>query len=638
MNHIEATIPCLNPPAWAVWERKLIEAMDQAVYPYLARYTREDGTLIYRDDFHSRDGADDFYESFFNWPLYYLLGGDDRLLELAHRQWEATTQLLTRYGNVYQEYERGYDQFHQAESMIYFYFLCLADPANPLLTQRARRFAGLYLNEDSEAPNYDPVLKIIRSPHNGSGGPIAVWEEGATYGYSPGMARYGLPFEDVPGIRSIEDLRDPALAHRMGEAMRQRASWGDTVANLGATSLAANAYLLTGEDKYVRWVAEYVDAWVKRAKANGGLLPDNIGLSGQVGETMNGKWYGGHYGWTWPHGYYNIGMTACVAATNAFLLTGEGSYLDLARAQMDGVMAHGEDRDVDPSQMSLGEHWVGIWLASGGRRRMWMVPYRYADSGWFDYQPMSPIYPVAVWNVTIDEADRERIHFICDRSGYDWRMVRPFRTKEESGHEAPWLCFLAGENPHYPEELLAASYAVMARRLEQIREDRSDPLRNHIHHWQELNPVGTEALVQLTLGAPQPLYNGGLLIARLRYFDAQRRRPGLPQDTAALVEKLEPRRTVVRLVNLNAFEGHTLIVQGGAFGEHRIVSARYEARTSDYPGAVGTYAAPELQTEEKIIPVGDKHLEVHLPPASEVTLDLEMERYANRPAYAGPWD
>ena len=38
-------------------------------------YTHPDGLLIWRDGLrHSRDGADDFYESFYNWPLLYLLG------------------------------------------------------------------------------------------------------------------------------------------------------------------------------------------------------------------------------------------------------------------------------------------------------------------------------------------------------------------------------------------------------------------------------------------------------------------------------------------------------------------------------------------------------------------------------------
>ncbi|MBC7872178.1 MAG: hypothetical protein H7Y09_15135, partial [Chitinophagaceae bacterium] len=157
---ITASIPLVSAPSWAVWQRKLIEAMSQAVYPFLAKYTREDGTLIWRefheDSYQSRDGADDFYESFYNWALLYLLGGEDNLLDLAHRQWDAVTQQLTQLGLVHKEYERGYDQFHQGESTIYFYFLCLADPTHPKLIERARRFAGFYLNEDPEAQNYDP--------------------------------------------------------------------------------------------------------------------------------------------------------------------------------------------------------------------------------------------------------------------------------------------------------------------------------------------------------------------------------------------------------------------------------------------------------------------------------------------------
>ena len=114
MTTITASIPCSRPPAWAVLERRLMDAMSDSVFPYLQKYTRaEDGELIWRDTLKSRDGADDFYESFYNWPLLYLLGGADHLLELAHRQWEAVTRQLTRLGQVYHEYERGYDQFHQ---------------------------------------------------------------------------------------------------------------------------------------------------------------------------------------------------------------------------------------------------------------------------------------------------------------------------------------------------------------------------------------------------------------------------------------------------------------------------------------------------------------------------------------------
>ena len=72
--------------------------------------------------------------------------------------------------------------------------------------------------------------------------------------------------------------------------------------------------------------------------------------------------------------------------------------------------------------------------------------------------------------------------------------------------------------------------------------------------------------MQLTLGAPQIIYNGGLLHTRLRYFDADQQRPGLPEDVAALVERLEADRTVVTLVNISPFAHRTVIVQAGGFG------------------------------------------------------------------------
>ena len=98
-------------------------------------------------------------------------------------------------------------------------------------------------------------------------------------------------------------------------------------------------------------------------------------------------------------------------------------------------------------------------------------------------------------------------------------QVKAFRNKEEGGHDQPWLRFLAGDNPTYPEEILQAAYANVCRRLALIAQDDADLSQVYIHHWQEHNPVVTEALVQLTLGAPQIVYNGGLLHCRLRYYD-----------------------------------------------------------------------------------------------------------------------
>ena len=79
------------------------------------------------------------------------------------------------------------------------------------------------------------------------------------------MRTYGLPYTDISGVREYDDLKDPVLARRMGEAMQERMGKGDVVGNLMVTSLIANAFLLTGEEKYRRWIIEYVDAWRERA-------------------------------------------------------------------------------------------------------------------------------------------------------------------------------------------------------------------------------------------------------------------------------------------------------------------------------------------------------------------------------------
>ena len=376
MITITATTHYEFVPLWAIMQRKLIDLMNEAVYPYVEKYTHPDGSLIWSDQWHgSRDGADDFYESFHNFAQFYILGGGDHLLEMAHNHWDAITEQLTAFGRIYKDYELGYDQFHQSESYLYFYFLCLADPQNPKLIDRARRFAGFYLNEDPDAQNFDPEHNRIRAPHNGSGGPawgFSADDDKLTYNWSPGgMAVYGLPLSDVPGIETYDDLKEPANARKMGQAMAARFRQGDVGNNLHVNGLIMNAFLMTGEAKYKTWLLDYVGVWLERARENGGLMPDNVGLNGQVGEYHNGKWYGGLYGWTWPHGFYNLGYAAITAANNAYLLSHDAAYFELPRRMMDIIIAQGivDNFDLRKKQISIADHYIGLERALGEDRQ-----------------------------------------------------------------------------------------------------------------------------------------------------------------------------------------------------------------------------------------------------------------------------
>ena len=644
MQRIVADLPMTELPSWAVWERRLFDDMGDAVQPFLDHFCRDDGEFIW-DDAWGGGSPDDYYEPFFAWPLVYLMGGDEHLLKLADRQWDAVTHQLTRMGTIHKEYGIDADNMHQSEQDNCFYSLCAADPENDKLIDRARRFAGFYLNEDPDAINYEPDLKIVLSGNNGSKGAIYKTEEDrekASYNPLGGsMERYNLPFFDLPGITKVEDLADPANAKRMGQALHDRWKSGDTPINLSITSLMTNAFLLTGEEKYRDWVVEYTDAWLERARANNGLLPDQIGHSGKVGEHVDGKWYGGNCGWTFPHGFLTIQFATLDASANAYLLTRNDDYLSLARDQQERILELGEMREFG-GYMSVSERWTEQFETLAEGQKTLMVPYRYGDAGWLDYQPMLSVYPVTLWNLSMSDRDWASVERVREGDVHDWRAVFPFHNKEDAGHEQPWVRFLAGDNPSFPEKSLHATHQIVSRRLALVREDQEVGTRFHIHQWQWGNPVSSESLVQLTMGGPQPIYNGGLLHTRLRYYDAGRKRPGLPKDVSALVEKLEADRTVVRLVNLSPNEERELIVQAGAFGEHRFGTATFDKLTSQWPGELGgyagTYAAPPLTTESQTVDVNGKHFSLVMPPAMDIRLDLSTQRYANEPSHhAGPF-
>ena len=160
------------PPEWALWERQVLDRLYPAALEFVRRYTREDGTLVWRDQWPGMDGSDDGYESFYNFPLYYALGGPEEINALSRRLWDAVTKQFTQYGQVHNEFDGYYDWMHHGEAYTNFYFFGLADPTDQKFRERSLRFAGLYLGEDPAAPNWDAERKLIRSPITGPAGNV----------------------------------------------------------------------------------------------------------------------------------------------------------------------------------------------------------------------------------------------------------------------------------------------------------------------------------------------------------------------------------------------------------------------------------------------------------------------------------
>jgi hypothetical protein len=130
------------------------------------------------------------------------------------------------------------------------------------------------------------------------------------------------------------------------------------------------------------------------------------------------------------------------------------------------------------------------------------------------------------------------------------------------------------------------------------------------------SPVAFESLANLTLGSGNLYGSGDVVRSQVRYFDPERRRAGLAEDVAAVVEKITPAGLTLTLVNTSASSARRVIVQAGAYGEHQVTSVTAGGKTAR---------------------INAPHFEVRLAPGAGEQLTIAMKRYANDPTLAFPW-
>ena len=586
----------ISPPEWALLERELLRYNAEACERFAQRYLDARGYLLHTPRWGTLDGPDDAIETFWNWTLLHALGGSDSVLELYKKaqegHWRQYGELRTKLtelaanGAYYKEFITQSDWFHTGEGMRAFMLLGLSEPNDSLYRRRMARFAGLYMNEDPEAPNYDPVHKIIRSLWNGSKGPMM---RKATV--------YDWVGDPVPG--SFHLLHNPAGRSKLLDLMTHYPkmlahcneyldSVGDSFLNLAATGLALNAFMLTHESKYRDWVLEYAGAWRERTAACGGMIPSTVGLDGKPGSLYNGQWWKGTYGWNFTiydgeieriahRNYFHAG--AWPGFGNALLLSGDQGWVDLLRRQMDLIYAR---KKVENGRLLLPQMYGDPRGYRYNGPPQW---YHYTDNLFVDRL-------IEIYLRSMDRRDLERI----PKTG--------------------WIAFLEGQDPDYPVRALREELATVRRKMEAIENDTTTPDTRLADYLLDLNPARTDELVKLTLGG---FFAGRIWIlhSRFRYFDPARRRAGLPPEVGALVEKLAADSATLTLVNLNPIEPRTVIVQAGGYGEHQFESAEIAGRSVSIAGPL---------------------VSVHLKPGCGARILFRMTRYKNLPTLAHPWD
>ncbi len=569
----------MSPPTWALLERELIRASTAACEEFFARYFDERGYLLCVTRWGGDDGPDDAIENCALWPELHALGAPDVVRQMYVKAQEGHIRQYTeaktvevpmaRDGMYYKEFPVMFDWQHNAEGLRVFNAMGLSDPYDANYRRRVRRYAGFYMNEDPGAANYDPQRKLIRSMINGSRGPLL--RKATALDWAGDPIEVKNRFRLGHGEESYEQM----LAHFKD----YNDVAGDHPLNLLSTTLALNAYLATGEKKYRDWLLEYVDAWRERMIANGNVIPSNVGLDGKIGGETKGKWYGGTYGWGFTVVVPQTGQLAnrnrvpwsFIGFMNAYLLTRDDKYVEAWRKQADAINSHVK--------------------VENGRN---LYPHMHGDQGWYAYTPEKfSAYALEAWFLTMKEEDRGR------------------------APRDAWLEFLEGRNPGFPEESLRRDLERVRSRVQEMRNDDTTPDTRLADDPLNLNPATVGTLMQLMWGGLPPDLRARTLFSNLRYFDPARRRAGIPEDVAALVERMTGESVTVTLVNVNQTEKRELVIQAGGYAEHQFESVEWNGQT---------------------VPVHAREVTVRLGPGAGGKLILKMRRFVNQPTVAFPWD
>ena len=591
-----------NTPEWALLQRELLRSASAACERYFNRYFDEQGFLLTDLRWGANDGPDDAIENVNRWPQLYALGGTDNIMTMYKKVYEGHVQQMSiplktvtgrpthvPYaidGMYFKEFPTRADWMHISEGLMVFNMMGLGDPYDDKFGHRVRRFAGFYMDEDPGALNYDPQYKIIRSMYNGSRGPLMRKTTSVDWTGDPSEVRNR--YAAGHGEENYEEF----LFHFKDYHDTQ----GDVPLNLMSTTLALNAYMLTGEQKYRDWMLEYVDAWYHRMEANNWVIPSNVGLDGTIGGAADGKWYGGAYGWSFTveqqsppaQGLSHRPRTrwGFVGFMNAYLLTGDNKYLEAWRRQHHVIYQAGkmiEGLYHTPQMYGNPE-----WSREGYTE----------NDGWYGFRPYRPENEnmLQIYYLSMRAEDRERIQ------------------------SNPWLEYLEGSNPDYAINALRADLVDVRKRMQLLREDHTAPDMRLVDDPMHINPASITSLIRLMGGGfyePDHARRSPPFHTRLRYFDAQRRRAGVPEDVAVLVNRMTDKSTRVQMVNLNALEPRSLIVQGGAYGEHQLVA---------------------VSDSDERVPVNAPYFTVVLAPGAGTTLEIEMNRYVNQPTMDFPWE
>ncbi len=251
----------MAPPGWALLERELLRANARACEEFFDRYFDDRGYLECVERWGGDDGPDDAIENVNDWPVLYALGrrrldpdavqeGLGRPPPPVHRGPDDRRAVRTRR-DVLQGIPRHVRLAAPWRGAVRSSTSrACAIPQDPQYRQRVTRFAGFYLNDD-------PGRAELRPEGTRSSAACS------TAAAAPCSARRRPSTGPATRSRSRTDSGSATASTATQQMLEHFKDYNDIVGdhpqNLGATTLALNAYMLTHDERYKTWILDYVE-------------------------------------------------------------------------------------------------------------------------------------------------------------------------------------------------------------------------------------------------------------------------------------------------------------------------------------------------------------------------------------------
>ena len=251
------------PAPWALLERQLLADNLPACREFFEKYYDPRGYLQVFLRWGANDGPDDAFENFNRWPELHALGGDEEIVRLYLRGWEG---MIRRFLRGEDDRRAGRARRHVCEGLLRAVGLdaprrgpAALQPYGSLGARSARvprslatlcgalHGRGCGRTELRSGPETDS-LDDQWQPR-----PDAAAGDGARLG-----RRH--PF-DTTGFVALHG--ESTYAQFLEHYREYTDVVGDHFLNLVATTLPTNAFMLTGEAKYRRWI---VGPWTRGSR------------------------------------------------------------------------------------------------------------------------------------------------------------------------------------------------------------------------------------------------------------------------------------------------------------------------------------------------------------------------------------